>query len=905
MRKLILGLLAVTSSVSSFAQLTDAERKGLIDTLYLGNLTEQDLFWERKPFNDPYRLTLCNLGQDRPVDAAEALMRLHAGTSGAPLSKLLREAAYDLLDEKAGAPSSIAIPEIKVPPLLEKVAEPLEAIITAIYTTKEELKDALSVLSPEEFRMLVDSIPKWAAQDPSLKFTTSQKEAKSQSEILAALKKVSLPKIHMAGIRLAEKLEEQMPALLAKAGTIPKGIKFTTAGVTVDTYGNADNTIVDPDADLVIDFGGNDDYRGRVGAGLGSVGALIDLGGNDRFLCSDLSMGAGLLGIGLVYDEGGNDTFSGRSMCFGSGLAGVGGMSRTGGNDFYQTKAMGQGFGVFGMGVLRDSAGRDVYDLQLCGQGCALTAGVGWLVDGSGGDSYRAGGLYLNSPLFADVYYSFAQGCGMGYRLDTGGISGGIGLITDLGGDDAYIGETYCQAASYWFGVGSLYDSTGHDTYSAYHYAQASAMHMCSAFLFDIAGDDAYVTKFGASLSIGHDYGVSFLLDRAGNDLYFARDSSPGVGNANGLGIFIDSAGEDRFQGPPGRGNASRGSGSLGVFLDLGGPDKYFDGLSNGTAAAASTWGVAYDIDTMSPAGTPNTPTAQAEPNPKPGSMPMPNEEGMEVLYKRATQWAVGTAVEDAAAANRNLIGIGLPALQWMIDRHLRLSERLEHRSFQVVIEGIGQDARTLLSKYVIDPNDDTARNALRICLDAKVKEAGPLIPDLLDRPALARAAASAAGPLNAVGAVNKLMLLCANEDKLLAVTAMISLVDLADPSTVATAQVLAKSHDLRMRKAAITLLSKFPRDAQDSAKMMLADPDERVARIAIEILGAVGSPDALETIGSALQDIRPGVRIAAMQALDGRFPTAKTPVLEAMKKDPNPLIRAVAKRIQVGTPDK
>lgn len=86
---------------------------------------------------------------------------------------------------------------------------------------------------------------------------------------------------------------------------------------------------------------------------------------------------------------------------------------------------------------------------------------------------------------------------------------------------------------------------------------------------------------------------------------------------------------------------------------------------------------------------------------------------------------------------------------------------------------------------------------------------------------------------------------------------------------------------------------------------MMLADPDERVARIAIEILGAVGSPDALETIGSALQDIRPGVRIAAMQALDGRFPTAKTPVLEAMKKDPNPLIRAVAKRIQVGTPDK
>src|SRR5205823_9991597 len=133
--------------------------------------------------------------------------------------------------------------------------------------------------------------------------------------------------------------------------------------------------------------------------------------------------------------------------------------------------------------------------------------------DRKGDDIYRAGGLVLNSPLFATVHYSNAQGYASGYREDTGGVSGGVGLLTDLEGDDSYLGETYCQAASYWFSLGSLYDQSGNDTYSAYHYAQASAMHCCGAYLFDLAGDDSYTIKYGAGHAIGHDYGVAFLLD--------------------------------------------------------------------------------------------------------------------------------------------------------------------------------------------------------------------------------------------------------------------------------------------------------------------------------------------------------------------------------------------------------
>ena len=37
------------------------------------------------------------------------------------------------------------------------------------------------------------------------------------------------------------------------------------------------------------------------------------------------------------------------------------------------------------------------------------------------------------------------------------------------------------------------------------------------------------------------------LLDRGGNDFYSARNARPGQGLNRGLGIFIDTAGQDRY----------------------------------------------------------------------------------------------------------------------------------------------------------------------------------------------------------------------------------------------------------------------------------------------------------------------------------------------------------------------
>jgi hypothetical protein len=74
---------------------------------------------------------------------------------------------------------------------------------------------------------------------------------------------------------------------------------------------------------------------------------------------------------------------------------------------------------------------------------------------------------------------------------------------------------------------------------------------------------------------------VGYLLDEAGNDHHIAPNLSLGGGNANGIGLFWDKAGDDAYEVTAattlGRANtASRGSLrdsilTLGVFLDTGG----------------------------------------------------------------------------------------------------------------------------------------------------------------------------------------------------------------------------------------------------------------------------------------------------------------------------------------------
>ncbi|HWA84433.1 MAG TPA: HEAT repeat domain-containing protein [Fimbriimonadaceae bacterium] len=905
MKRALLVLLLACSCLAA-AQLTSAERKGIQDALFVGNMTQKDLEYDRRPFNDKYRLPLINLAIDKPLDAADKLMAFHKSGGTKSLAALIKAARTQGLND----PPAITIVnssyknDRELRPLPQPLRAPVKKLADSVSDANAIVKKAISALTPEETRYLIETLPLYANEDSSITFAFTKRTTYDAKRILALLDKVDLVAIRSAAEMLAQNVEAVKPELQAVAKVVmkPLDLKLRINNLRVDVCGLEDNVHTDTDAVLTIDLGGNDIYRGRCGAGISYASVLVDLGGNDTFDCPDLNCGAGVLGVGLVYDYGGNDVFRTRSLALGCGIAGVGGFFREGGNDSYQSVSLAQGYGEFGLGIMCDTAGADRYDGGYNVQGAARTEGVGWLVDQSGDDVYKAGGLILNSPLFEKVHYSNGQGYASGYREDTGGTSGGIGLLTDLGGHDTYLGETYCQAASYWFSIGSLYDAGGNDTYTAYHYAQASAMHMTAAYLFDLGGDDAYICKFGACHAIGHDYGVAFLLDRSGMDLYAAHDSRPATGSANGLAIFVDAEGDDRYFGPPAAGLSARGTGSLAVFCDLGGADTYAEGLANGEATSKETWAVAYDAES-GPVGKAATPAnAGGGTPPTPGSIQMPDDAAMEQIYAKATQWGVGTAQQEVHDNVAKLIGIGKPALAWMIDKHLATADRLQIRAFVAVVGGLGADGRQMIAPKVAADNVDEARVALSICSDGNVKEAAPYLPVALKKPDLQRAAARAAGALGSKEAIDDLMALTLSPDHLTALSALTSLIALADPSTVGTAQALLSSPELPMRKGAIQLIDKFPAQALPIAKGLLGSSDPQMARIGIEILGNVGTPEALDLIGKMLTGgSASGVRIQALLALNGRVPESFRGAVIDARKDSDPLVRAVAMGTDLG----
>jgi len=900
-RRLVSLFSALACAAAAHAQLTPGEVNGIESSLYVGNLRLEDLEFERKVFADPLRLPLIELALDKPLEAADRLMAIHRASAEANAARVLKAACEWGLQDRWPEPSyedverAVSVPSA-LPTALHKS---LLGLVNAVLEANATIRRALEPLTAEERRVLIEGLPVWALEEPKVSFDFVTRKPAPQAELLRLVAKVDHTLIRAESLRLASAVSRIVPQLQQAAAQAPvRGIvRLRVGGVPVVVAGQGDDVHTSTDALVTLDLGGNDRYTGRHGAGIGYASVLVDLAGNDRYEGKDLNFGAGLLGIGIACDLGGDDVFDTRSATLGVGLAGVGVFQKLGGNDTYRSVALSQGFGSFGVGLFHDLGGDDTYRLALWGQGAARTRGVGWMVDASGNDVYRAGGLSLNYPLFTDVHYSFAQGVSSGYRDDTGGVSGGVGLLTDWGGDDSYLGETYCQAASYWFGVGSLYEASGHDTYSAYHYAQSSAMHLCGAYLFDLAGDDGYLVKFGAAHAIGHDYGVALLLDRAGNDIYAARDSSPGIGNANGLGIFVEAAGDDRYDGPPGRGNPARGTGSLGVFADLGGADKYREGLLDGQAAARTGWATARDVGPS--AGQNGGATAQPpRARPVPGSEPLPPEAELERIYAKATQWGVGAATEEVAANVDRLIAIGLPAFEWMIAKHLSGASRLEQRAFVQVAQGIGREAIHQVSWKVGSENVEEARVALMICMDGGFQDAGALLQGVLAKPPLRRLAARAVGVLGARVCVPDLLPLCADPDRLTAVAAAVSLSQLADPISLSTGAALLRSPDLLLRKAAIEWVAKFGEKGLDAVQPLIAGSNERDARTGVEVLAAIGSELALREMGKLLSDPRPGVRLQATLGLAGRCPAEFRERYAAMARDEVEVVRSAALRV-------
>lgn len=348
---------------------------------------------------------------------------------------------------------------------------------------------------------------------------------------------------------------------------------------------------------IVIDYGGNDTYNIKK-EGTGNFTFILDYGGDDIYQMPQNRISPYAAGVNLIIDFAGNDLYNAGSWTLGAGLLGGGVLWDKKGNDKYFGDTFTMGAGCFGFGLLRDDDGDDTYNAALFSQGFGFVRGLGMLFDRKGNDHYFAGGKYKDILRYKDHFLSLSQGFGYGLRPY---MSGGVGYLVDVSGNDTYESDIFGQGCSYWWSLGILADGAGNDKYLSFQYAQGSATHMTLGTLYDAGGDDYYLSK-GVSQGCGHDRAVGILFDISGDDNYLAYDLSQGAGSANGIGIIADLAGLDSYlvkkdSNTQGYGNPRRDYGSIGIFIDTGGKKDAFAGGpgADSTWWTDSQWGIGID----------------------------------------------------------------------------------------------------------------------------------------------------------------------------------------------------------------------------------------------------------------------------------------------------------------------
>lgn len=306
--------------------------------------------------------------------------------------------------------------------------------------------------------------------------------------------------------------------------------------------------------------------------------------------------------IAAIIDPGGNDSYSGIFAASFDVDRGNSLVIDCGGDDSYSSTAggaarpFGMATGRLGVGMLIDCTGNDRYSLA-DGTGGAGFGGIGILWDQAGNDTYAG--------------TSWCQGAAIA----------GIGLLLDTGGNDTHAGELYSIGFGGALGVGAMVDAGGDDSYqcgrkypagdnrdgaapgdAGFEYegwGMGAAMGRRLAvspnepdasptwqlaggigLLVDIAGNDRYD---GSNHTQGCGYygGEGLVIDLAGNDLHTGGRYALGAGITRGIGLAIDVAGNDSYLaagfGPFCGAALDRGAG---ICLDAGGDDKYQSALS-------------------------------------------------------------------------------------------------------------------------------------------------------------------------------------------------------------------------------------------------------------------------------------------------------------------------------------
>lgn len=314
---------------------------------------------------------------------------------------------------------------------------------------------------------------------------------------------------------------------------------------------------------LHVDLGGNDTYRDAprpLSAPELRFRLTIEIGGDDRVISTEpASFCCALFGIAGWIDMNGNDDYSAGESGIASAWYGSALLSDEEGRDTYRLRdRWGLGAAHCGVALLVDAAGDDSYECGSMAIGYGGTSGVGILLDRQGNDRYRARLDANPSPAFGNRSVSLAMGCGYGPRGDFShglSLAGGIGLLLEARGDDAYEAGVFALGAGYWWGLGIAEDRAGDDRYRVDWYGLGAAAHFAVGCFVDLAGADRYnddhpnaVTQY---LACARDGAMAVFVDGAGDDRYLLRNRCGGAGDLASVAWFWECAGDDRYAFDP------------------------------------------------------------------------------------------------------------------------------------------------------------------------------------------------------------------------------------------------------------------------------------------------------------------------------------------------------------------
>lgn len=866
---------------------TDDELRRIDQGLDVLNVTRKDLGFQKRPIDDPFRLTVVNRILDEPLAIGPIAAEWDAVARNGNVLGLLTRAM-----------------EMLPPPTSHE--PPLEA------GREADLAPAITAKLPESARHAFNNLVRrmsWAATVADAVCTPLAKDRASfMRKVLST--QVEKPQLAIdapdmddaAFLVLAQKVDlhgveswsqivgTSVDNLVAQLKAAPRDsyadlretIRATTplGGIVLSGVGDDIHDEGD-DVALVIDLGGNDTYTHGASANLlknHPVSVVIDLAGDDRYIGeNDFSFGGALGGVAIQWDCGGNDTYRGGNCSCGAGILGVGVLVDEGGDDIYRVKDFGEGAGAFGIGLLLDKAGNDTYRADKFAQGFASTWGCGMLIELAGNDVYYAAAPEPDTPLWRDRYQSLSQGFGFGMRPDA---SGGVGVLVDVSGNDHYSCDIFGQGTSYWFSLGLLIDDDGHDTYACGQYGQGSGIHLSCGMLLDRHGQDNYYDANGVGMGGAHDYAVGFLVDREGDDYYSGGGCAQGSGHTNSVGMLIDDAGDDGYSTVRGttQGDASfvRSTGGIGLLLDGAGNDSYSERRRNDGVAVQGTIGALID-----------EPTPPERPSANPMNAAISKEDAtrkveadgmkdgrwdLDKLWAIVGQWEVGDNTVIMPIAREKFFALGKPALDRVFE-NLNDKHGLVLRAVEFTLKEFAKTERVEIVNRLVEKTKDAdklvRKNTISMLSSLQAIEALPRLEEMLaaDPDTNGAVLSALAGMHRAPPSVTP-MLRAAKEG--VGVQAAVCLGSVGDAAAIdALVAALGPDFSFPVRLAAVAQLGALGAKAAAAVSKTAVDATSPVMqrRNALRALGSTNAVEACDALAKALVDPDCYVRFSAMLA--------------------------------------